>query len=117
MKKLLIASAMLLAMPAAQADWPNPEPTVYVTPGEPDLQPFCVTRSSAEKIAAAGVDAGFVFMQMRDCQMANPGQRYRVQTRRPDLDPDLNVRRVHILDDAGRMAVAVWFITGLDKEE
>ena len=56
-------------------------------------------------------------MQMPDCQLAEPGQRYKVQTRRPDLDPALNVRRVHILGDDGRMAVAVWFITGVDKEE
>lgn len=116
MKKLLIASAMLLALsspaPAFEA-----EPTVYTTQSDPGLQPFCVTRDSADKIAAAGISAGFLFMQMPDCQLANPGQLYRVQTRRPDLDPALNVRRVHILDDAGRIAVAVWFITGVDKEE
>jgi hypothetical protein len=116
MKKLLVASAMLLALPSSASAF-EPEPTVYTTQSDPGLQPFCVTRSSADQIAAAGVSAGFLFMQLRDCQLAEPGQRYKVQTRRPDLDPSLNVRRVHILGDDGRMAVAVWFITGVDKEE
>lgn len=108
---------MFLAMPAAQAGWPNPEPTVYVTPGEPDLQPFCVTRDSADKIAAAGFAAGFKFLQMPDCRLANPGQRYKIHTRRHDLDPGLNIRRVHIVDANDHMVTAVWFITGPDLEE